>query len=68
MNMGNCPKCKMFVQAVNMEAITINASPQTWKGVSFVCPSCSSVLGVGFDPAALAQAVAEALEARQRPQ
>lgn len=51
---GKCPKCGMMVNRVNDEEIQVcvGLTPK-WRGVSFVCTSCNSVLGVGIDPVAL---------------
>ena len=48
---GKCPKCGMVVNRVNVEEIQVfvGLTPK-WPGVSFVCPSCCFVLGVGIDP------------------
>ncbi len=44
----------MVVNRVNVEEIQVcvGLTPK-WLGVSFVCQSCRSVLGVGIDPVAL---------------
>ena len=52
--MKSCPKCEAPVLYVNLEAVPVHeAGKAKWKGVSFCCPSCSSVLGVQIDPHAL---------------
>jgi hypothetical protein len=53
-NTGKCPGCGNTITSARFEAITINEGfTPTFKGVSFICPSCSCVLGVGLDPLAL---------------
>jgi hypothetical protein len=57
---GKCPGCKKTIINARVEAIDIleGFSP-TWKGASFICPSCHCVLSVGFDPVALKAAIVE---------
>ena len=60
---GLCPKCEAVVQAVNVSAIPIAESFQPkWNGVSFLCQSCGTVLGVSFDPADLVADIVNALK------
>ena len=58
---GKCPGCQKTISKVRVENIDITEGfTPTWKGVSFLCPSCSCVLSVGVDPVALkADIVAE---------
>jgi hypothetical protein len=53
--MGKCPKCEHIITVVRVEPITLEGSQNnnSWKGASYVCPSCAVVLSVGFDPIAL---------------
>lgn len=54
MHSGKCPKCERTVSRVDVETITINAGAQaSYKGVTYLCPSCHSVLGVSMDQIAL---------------
>ena len=54
MHTGICPKCEKMITNVNIEEIPIHLNFQpVWKGVSFLCPYCRSILGVGIDPVAL---------------
>lgn len=52
---GKCPKCEKVVTQAIFEAIDVRESfgTTTWKGVSYKCPSCSSVLGIQIDPIAV---------------
>lgn len=52
---GKCPYCKQPVVSVLLEGIAINqeAGGGSYHGVSYLCPACRSVLGVGIDPVAL---------------
>lgn len=54
MNTGKCPKCGNIITSVKVEpmSVTFNLIPE-WKGVSYVCSSCSSILGVEIDPISL---------------
>jgi hypothetical protein len=52
--MGKCPSCKHAITMVHVEPITLEGPQKnSWKGASYVCPSCAVVLSVGFDPIAL---------------
>ena len=53
-NTGKCQSCDKVVHSVEIEAmnITENFRPK-WHGVSYVCPHCHALLGVGIDPLAL---------------
>lgn len=52
--MGECPHCEKVLTYVNFGEIRIGA-PLTdgWRGISYVCPYCGSLLGIGVDPVAL---------------
>jgi hypothetical protein len=51
---GKCPKCENAVTSVSLEPVDVTqAFTQKWHGVSFLCPHCQTVLGVGIDPVAL---------------
>jgi len=55
---GKCPSCKRILMNVRAEAIDLTEGfVPSWKGASFVCPSCSCVLGVSIDPFALKAAI-----------
>jgi hypothetical protein len=64
-NAGICPKCDKPLSYVKAERIAVGPSSSQieWHGVSFICPSCSSILSVSIDPVELKawkwQAVAE---------
>ncbi len=48
-----CPKCEATLNAVHAKAITVTSRTGSWRGISYVCPSCGSILSVGLDPLAL---------------
>lgn len=59
---GKCPKCDAVIQHVNLESPSILAGlgGPSWVGVSYLCPNCRTILGVGIDPVAIkADIVAE---------
>ncbi|MEW6619900.1 MAG: hypothetical protein AB1422_11295 [bacterium] len=52
--MGKCPKCENLITTVNIEDVTVNHLFQPgWKGISYLCPFCNSVLSVQIDPIAV---------------
>jgi hypothetical protein len=54
MNTGICPKCEKVLTNVNIEEIPVHLNFQpVWKEVSFLCPYCRAIIGVGIDPVAL---------------
>lgn len=51
---GKCPKCEQIVTHVNCDDVDIQvAFGNTWKGVSYNCPHCHTVLSVQMDPIAI---------------
>jgi hypothetical protein len=53
-NVGKCPKCERTVINVKMENVRIDVGfTPAYEGVSYICPSCNSVLGIQMDPIAL---------------
>ena len=52
---GKCPKCDKLVTHVSFEGIAIRVPFGTggWRGVSYFCPWCNTVLAVGADPVSL---------------
>ena len=50
-NLGKCPKCNGVINNVKVEDVSVNVglSPR-WKGFSYSCPSCNSVLSVQINP------------------
>lgn len=50
-NSGKCPKCESIVSHVATEDVTLNVNLQArWKGFSYSCPRCRTVLGVQMNP------------------
>ena len=49
-NIGKCPKCQKAVHHVNLKKMPIHVELRHfWTGVSFVCPHCDTILGIGYD-------------------
>lgn len=59
-NPAICPSCKRGLQKVRIEHVTLSADgfSDTFRGVTFSCPSCRVALGASFDPVSLAADVA----------
>lgn len=54
MNTGKCPKCDKTPISVVLEAMDVRQSGRSaWKGVSYLCSHCRTILSVGIDPVAL---------------
>jgi hypothetical protein len=61
---GKCPKCDARLMSVNVEHVNVVGAGKTYKGISYVCPHCASVLSVAIDPLAISgDAVAQILGA-----
>ena len=64
--LGKCPKCEQHISSVKIEHVDVKEGiigPASWHGVSYLCPSCNSVLSVQIDPIALkADIVSELFE------
>lgn len=60
MNVGKCPKCAATVARLAIERVDITEehTPE-WRGISLVCPTCSTVLGAAIDPVDLKNFVVE---------
>jgi hypothetical protein len=52
---GKCPHCEKTVTYAKAEAIDIKVGSEGYKGVSYLCPMCRSVLSISMDPLALNQ-------------
>lgn len=59
---GKCPKCDALVSRALVSGIALAGQngAVSWNGLSYLCPFCSTILGVQIDPVALrAETVAE---------
>jgi hypothetical protein len=52
-HVGECPYCHRKVTKARVETITIEGGTQSYKGVTYSCPYCQSVLTVSMDQIAL---------------
>jgi hypothetical protein len=53
---SKCPKCEQPIGHIKGEPIEIRVTTRDiYKGVSYCCPLCRSVLGVQMDPLAVNQ-------------
>jgi RNase P subunit RPR2 len=50
---GKCPHCETILTTAKADKVEIQSGRARFLGVSFACPSCSSVLSVQVDPIAL---------------
>ena len=65
---GKCPKCEKMVSNVTIQNMPIHQSLQAkFVGVSYLCPNCHTILGVGIDPISLkSDTIDELLKALRR--
>ena len=61
---GKCPKCERIVASANIEAIELKLSRSSYKGISYLCPYCRTVLSVSLDHVALTNDIAAAVAKR----
>jgi hypothetical protein len=52
-NIGTCPKCDMRITKVTVEGVNVIGAGESYRGVSYLCPSCNCVLSVQIDPLGL---------------
>jgi len=50
---AKCPHCEATIASATVENIKIRGVGSEYKGVSYSCPSCHSVLTVSMDQIAL---------------
>jgi hypothetical protein len=66
-NTAKCPKCEKVITGVTTEDITMNVTFQPqWKGFTYSCPSCRTILGVEINPLAVKEDIVNALFERLR--
>jgi len=54
MSLGKCPKCEGWVSYAVGEGVEIRVpAGKTWKGISYLCPNCRTVISVQIDPIAI---------------
>jgi DNA-directed RNA polymerase subunit RPC12/RpoP len=59
---GNCPKCGTRISKAKAASIKLEGPQTSLKGVSYSCPSCSSILSVEVDPFALVAEIEKRLK------
>ncbi len=48
---GKCPHCGQFVTHLAVASPDVHQGTRPmWKGVAFLCPRCTTILGAGLDP------------------
>ncbi len=53
---AKCPNCQEVIPNVLIEPIAVQKLlAGSWNGVSFLCPSCRTILGIQPDPISLRQ-------------
>lgn len=67
-NLGKCSKCEKQLTHVHFEAVSIRQAfgVSGWKGVSYLCPNCKSILGVQIDPIAIRTEIVDQVVAELR--
>ncbi len=48
---GNCPKCEKSITHLNVHPVEAGVSGKAWHVVTYLCPSCQTVVGAAPDPA-----------------
>lgn len=51
--MGKCPSCKALLSSVTITDVEVRATGTSWRGLTYNCPMCQTILSVGIDPVAL---------------
>jgi len=52
-NTAQCPSCRETVQNIVVEDMPMLCDGIRWKGFSYSCPACKTILGVQMNPRAL---------------
>jgi hypothetical protein len=48
LHVGTCPKCEHVISYARIESIELKIGRSTYKGISYLCPSCKSVLTISL--------------------
>jgi hypothetical protein len=48
-----CPKCNEHISEVIGKEVKISMGKATWRGVSYACESCETILSIQADPMSL---------------
>jgi len=58
---GKCPKCETSLKRVKAQYVDVETPKDTYKGVSYVCPLCGTILSVSVDPLAVKNGIVVAI-------
>jgi hypothetical protein len=58
---GKCPKCEASLKRVKAQYIDVETPKANYKGVSYVCPFCRTILSVSVDPLAVKNGIVLAI-------
>jgi hypothetical protein len=47
---GKCPKCENLVRKVATSSVVVETATTKYRGISFNCSLCGTVLSVSLDP------------------
>lgn len=51
---SKCPSCEALITRAVVNGVDLDVpGGKTWVGLAYVCPFCSTILGVQMDPIAL---------------
>lgn len=52
---GKCPKCEKILNNVRIALVDCKEglAGRSWRGVSYACPFCNTILSVQIDPIAI---------------
>lgn len=65
MHTHKCPKCEKTLTHLDGQSIDIHVGGKNaWKGATFACPWCKSVLSAGIDPIAMKNDIVNSLKKR----
>ena len=62
MPVGKCPSCGMTMPHIAGEAVDVKVGQTTYKGVTFRCPRCHTVISAGIDPIAIKSDILDKLK------
>jgi hypothetical protein len=61
--MSKCPKCEKIISSATLNDVSIGK----WRGVSYSCPFCFSILSIAIDPVALKSDAIDGIAAELKP-
>lgn len=51
---SKCPSCKESITTATVNGLSLDVpGGKSWHGLAYVCPRCSTILGVQMDPIAV---------------